>query len=69
MDGATIIFRFIKPQGPMQSNTPDKMSAFNSGGSLFIGRLAFDCKTRELEELFGKYGRLTRCDVKKGKLL
>lgn len=39
-----------------------------NGGSLFVGRLAFDCRTRELEELFGKYGRITRCDIKRGKI-
>lgn len=38
----------------------------NENSCLFIGRLAFDCRTRELEDLFGKYGRITRCDIKKG---
>lgn len=42
-------------------------AAAGSGGSLFVGKLAFDCRTRELEELFGKYGRITRCDIKRGK--
>lgn len=42
-------------------------SASGSGGSLFVGKLAFDCRTRELEDLFGKYGRITRCDIKRGK--
>ena len=41
--------------------------ASGTGGSLFVGRLAFDCRTRELEDLFGKYGRITRCDIKRGK--
>ena len=36
------------------------------GGSLFVGKLAYDCRPRELEELFGKYGRNTRCDIKRG---
>lgn len=38
-----------------------------NGGSLFVGKLAYDCRPRELEELFGKYGRITRCDIKRGK--
>ena len=50
------------------ANEEDDNTFNTAGGSLFIGRLAFDCRTRELEDLFGKYGRLTRCDVKKGKL-
>ena len=33
---------------------------------LFIGRLPQSCKTRELEDIFYKYGRMTRCDVKQG---
>lgn len=44
-------------------------SASGAGGSLFVGKLAFDCRTRELEDLFGKYGRITRCDIKRGRIL
>lgn len=40
-----------------------------SGGNLFVGKLAYDCRQRELEELFGKYGRITRCDIKRGNIL
>lgn len=43
-------------------------AASGTGGSLFVGRLAFDCRPRELEDLFGKYGRITRCDIKRGKI-
>ena len=32
--------------------------------SLFVGRLSRDVKTKDLEELFGKYGKLVRCDIK-----
>ena len=45
----------------------DSTAAGGVGGSLFVGKLAFDCRTRELEDLFGKYGRITRCDIKRGK--
>lgn len=34
--------------------------------ALFIGRLPPDCHPRELDDLFRKYGRITRCDVKRG---
>lgn len=33
---------------------------------LFIGHLAPDCRVRDLESIFSKYGRLTRCDIKRG---
>lgn len=32
--------------------------------SLFVGRLSRDARSRDLEDLFGKYGKLTRCDIK-----
>lgn len=38
-----------------------------SMSALFVGRLPSDCRARELEDFFGKYGRLTRCDIKRGK--
>lgn len=50
------------------ADSPAAPAASGNGGSLFVGRLAFDCRTRELEDLFGKYGRITRCDIKRGKL-
>jgi len=34
--------------------------------SLWIGRIAPDTRSRDLEEVFGKYGRIIRCDVKRG---
>lgn len=51
------------PVTPVAGTSGDSVS----GGSLFVGKLAFDCRTRELEDLFGKYGRITRCDIKRGK--
>ncbi len=33
---------------------------------LFIGRLPRTCRNRDLEDIFYKYGRMTRCDVKQG---
>lgn len=33
---------------------------------LFIGRLPRSFRSRELEDIFYKYGRMTRCDVKQG---
>ena len=35
-------------------------------GHLFVGRLAKDVRTRDLEDVFELYGRLTRCDIKYG---
>lgn len=32
--------------------------------SLFIGRLNNDVRTKDLQELFGKYGTLKRCETK-----
>lgn len=39
-----------------------------SGGDnqLFIGRLPRGSRSRELEDVFYKYGKMTRCDVKQG---
>jgi len=34
--------------------------------ALFVGRLPLDLRPRELEDLFIKYGRISRCDVKRG---
>ena len=34
--------------------------------ALFIGRLPFDADRRELERVFDRYGRLVRCEVKRG---
>jgi len=34
--------------------------------SLWIGRISSDTRTKDLEDLFGKYGRILRCDVKRG---
>lgn len=34
--------------------------------ALFIGRIPSDCRPRELEDVFAKYGRINRCDVKRG---
>lgn len=35
--------------------------------ALFIGRIAREATPKDLENLFGKYGKMTRCDLKKGK--
>ncbi|KAG0220000.1 hypothetical protein BGX33_010575 [Mortierella sp. NVP41] len=34
--------------------------------ALFLGRLTPDTRSRDLEDLFGKYGRVTRLDIKRG---
>lgn len=34
---------------------------------LFIGRLPKEVRKSELEQIFGRYGRVTRCDVRIGK--
>ena len=34
--------------------------------ALFIGRIPSDTRSRELEDVFIKYGRIVRCDVKPG---
>ncbi|KAL1916590.1 uncharacterized protein VTP21DRAFT_5781 [Calcarisporiella thermophila] len=36
--------------------------------TLFVGHLPLDIRQSELEDLFGKYGRLVRCDVKRGRM-
>ena len=57
----------ISPVSEVSPVVEGGVSGENGGsGSIFVGKLAFDCRTRELEELFGKYGRITRCDIKKG---
>ena len=33
---------------------------------LFIGRLPRTTRSRDLEDIFYRYGRMTRCDVKQG---
>ena len=33
---------------------------------LFVGRLPIDIRERDVEQVFEKYGRLLRCDVKYG---
>ncbi|KAF9288696.1 hypothetical protein BGZ68_010719, partial [Mortierella alpina] len=34
--------------------------------ALFLGRLSLDTRSRDLEDLFNKYGRVTRLDIKRG---
>ncbi|KAG0011441.1 hypothetical protein BGZ81_002183, partial [Podila clonocystis] len=34
--------------------------------ALFLGRLTPDTRSRDLEDLFAKYGRVTRLDIKRG---
>ncbi|KAK5827357.1 hypothetical protein F5H01DRAFT_331286 [Linnemannia elongata] len=34
--------------------------------ALFLGRLTADTRSRDLEDLFAKYGRVTRLDIKRG---
>ena len=34
---------------------------------LFVGRLPRGCRNRDLEDIFYKYGKMTRCDVKTGR--
>ncbi|KAG0256945.1 hypothetical protein BG011_004242, partial [Mortierella polycephala] len=34
--------------------------------ALFLGRLTHDTRARDLEDLFNKYGRVTRLDIKRG---
>jgi RNA recognition motif-containing protein len=33
-------------------------------GELFLGGLSKDTRRQDLEEVFNKYGKLTRCDIK-----
>lgn len=40
-----------------------------SQNQLFVGRLPRECKERDLEDIFYRYGKLMRCDVKTGKLV
>lgn len=35
---------------------------------LFVGRLPRGTRARDLEDIFYKYGKMTRCDVKQGQL-
>ena len=32
--------------------------------ALFIGRIGRDVRTKDMEEAFGKYGKLKRCEIK-----
>ncbi|KAI8877254.1 hypothetical protein K501DRAFT_198617 [Backusella circina FSU 941] len=34
--------------------------------SLFVGRLPSDFSERDLEDIFYKYGKISRCDLKRG---
>jgi len=34
--------------------------------ALFVGRLSNDARSSDLEDVFSKYGRITRCEVKPG---
>lgn len=34
--------------------------------ALFVGHLPFDTRASELEDIFSRYGRITRCEVKRG---
>lgn len=61
LSGISNVFFFLKiaDQGKLWDLTLLRMA-------LFVGRLPRDCRPRELEDLFHKYGRITRCDVKRG---
>ena len=46
-----------------------KMSRrYSSEGSLFVGRLSKSCRVRDLEDVFEPYGRMSRCEIKYGRL-
>ncbi len=40
-----------------------------SANQLFVGRLPRGTRARDLEDIFYKYGKLSRCDVKQGENL
>ena len=44
----------------------NKMARRGDLGHLFIGRLNKNTRTRDLEEIFEAYGRLSRCEIKYG---
>lgn len=46
-----------------------KMSRRHSEGCLFIGRLSKNCRVRDLEDVFEPYGRMSRCEIKYGKII
>ena len=35
--------------------------------ALFVGRLSFDCTSRDLEDHFHKFGTIDKCEVKHGR--
>jgi RNA recognition motif-containing protein len=35
-----------------------------SGSELFLGGLSRDVRRKDLEEVFGKYGKIVRCEIK-----
>ena len=35
-------------------------------GGLFVGRISPNTRTSDLEDAFGKYGKITRCEVRTG---
>lgn len=39
----------------------------SSRAQLFVGRLDKGTRTKELEDIFGRYGKLMRCDIKFGR--
>ena len=46
----------------------DKLITFSQkmAHQLFIGRLPLGCRSRDVEDIFFRYGKMTRCDVKQG---
>lgn len=43
------------------------MSYGGSRAQLFIGRLDKNVRSKELEDIFSRYGKLLRCDIKYGR--
>ena len=41
----------------------------SSAHQLFIGRLPLGCRSKDLEDIFYRYGKMNRCDVKQGNSL
>ena len=43
-----------------------KMARRGDAGNLFVGRVSKNARAKDLEDVFGTYGRMLRCDIKYG---
>jgi arginine/serine-rich splicing factor 7 len=58
--------RADRPDRPDRPDRADRDKSSESRRRLYVGKLSFRTRERDLEDLFSKYGKIITCDLKQG---